>query len=96
MFESAMGHRLNGLEETASTFLESVMAVHTVTRINENATDNVVESDSKDTEHKLELPSKFVVQLEFDTRTDIAHVLADLRILTTTDVDAIVKNRLSQ
>lgn len=77
------------------SFMQSFLAVYTVPNDAEYMTDNVVERDSEDTEHKLHPPSKSGVKSSPDTRSEIEQVLADLSGVTKTDVKVIVESRLT-
>lgn len=76
--------------------MERSLPVHISTRAAENMAGTVVQSDSDDTEHKLQHPSKTIVKSLPDTRSKTAQLSADLGVMTKNDVEAIVKSHLTQ
>lgn len=72
------------------------MGVRILTKAIEEETGTVIESFFNDTEHKMQLASKSVVQEPFQLRSEIAHILAAVDILTRTDVKAIFESWLKK
>lgn len=82
-------------KELAQTFMECVLAVHTVNCAAENMDGSVVKTDSEDTKHKPQLQVKTAVKSSSDKRGEIEHVLAVLGIMMKADVEATVESRLT-
>lgn len=82
--------------EKAPLFSESMTAVNSVTKGNEDITSTVVKSDSDATEYKSQLPSKPVVKPISDTRSEIERSSADLSVVVKTNVEATVQSRLTK
>lgn len=75
----------------AQSFTERVLAPYRVTITADNVADTVIKSYSDDTKQKQQRPSKTIFKLSLDERSEVAHVLADLRVVTKAGVAAIVK-----
>lgn len=83
-------------KEAAPSFMERVLAFHTVTHAAEDMIGTVVESEFGDTEHKSPSPSKTVIRSSPDTRSETKHVLTDPAVVTKDDVRAIVESTLTR
>lgn len=68
--------------ETAPSFMERGMAVHTVTSAKEDMDGTVVKSDSKATYYKPQPPSKSVVKTLSYKKSKIKGALSDLSVVT--------------
>lgn len=82
--------------ETVTSFLELVMAAHTLTTSNGDMAATVAENDSDSTDYKPHPPLKPVAKLPSDMKSDIKCALADLGVVTKIDVKVIGQNRLSR
>lgn len=82
--------------ETAPSFIKRVLAVHTAPKANEDMDGTVLRSESDATGYKLQMPSKPIMKLLFDTKSEMERVLAYLGVLSTTDVEAIFDNQLTK
>lgn len=78
-------------KEAAYSFMESVSAVHTVTRAAVVISDTIVKNDSNDTEHKWQPPSRTVVESLLEITSEKDHVLAYLSVMTKADIEVIAK-----
>lgn len=67
-------------KEVALFFMDFVLTVHTVNGATEDIAGTVVETDSDDAEHKLQLTSKSVVKFSIDIRGEVEHILDDLSV----------------
>lgn len=76
----------------AASFMKCCLVRHTITGAAEDMTGTVVESDSDNIEHKLQSLSKTVVKSLSDMRSEIAHVLANIGVMTKADVEEIVES----
>lgn len=72
------------------------MAAHTVKKAKKDIACTVIESDPDATDYKPQQSLKSFVKPLFDLRSFIQHAIADLPVLTRTDVDGIVENHLSK
>lgn len=82
--------------KTAPTIVERLMAAHSITRAIENMACTVVQSDSDATGDRPQPPSNSVIKPPLDMRRELKRALAHLSIMTKTDVEAIVQNRLTK
>lgn len=73
-----------------------MLAGHTVAKATEGMNETVVEIYSDATEYKPQVPSKSIVEPSSDIRSEIGHTLADISVVTKTDVKAIVENLLTK
>lgn len=76
--------------------MECMVSVHKVSNDNEDATRTVLESDSDATDYKWHTPSRSVVKELPDTRNNIERALTDHSVVAKTNIELIVKNRLTR
>lgn len=72
------------------------MAARTVMLANEHRAGTIMKSESNATEYKPQPQLKSVVKPPLDKRSRIKHTLADLGVVTKTNVEEIVENLLSK
>lgn len=89
-------HSVMTNKKMAPSFIERVMAVHTVTTGDGDMAGTVIKSDSDTTNYKLQPTSKSIITLASDTRSKIERAFADVSVLTKTDVERMVENRLTK
>lgn len=77
--------------DMAPPFTECIMAAHTVTRANKDMAGSVFNIDPEAPSYKLQPPWSSV-KLSSDMRNDIGRALADLGVVTETNMRTIVKN----
>lgn len=80
----------------APSFMERVLAVHTVTCAAEDMAGTFFESNSDNTQHKSPPQSRTVWKFYSNTRSEIEDVLVDLGVVTKADVEPIVKSLLTK
>lgn len=83
-------------KETAPWFIEGVIAAHPVPKANEDMAGIDVESSSDATDYRPPQPLKPIVELPFEMRSKNDCVVADLFVVTKTDVEATVENLLNK
>lgn len=76
--------------------MELMKAAQTVSKANEDMSDTVSESDPDATGYKAQPLWKSVVKLPSDMTSKIERPLADLGVVTKTDVEVIVENYVSK
>lgn len=81
-------------EETSPSFMEPVIAAHTVTEVYRDTISTIVESDSDATSWKLQALPKSVVKLLCDMKREIECSLPNSTVVTKTNVEAVVENYL--
>lgn len=70
------------------------MAVHKVKKVNEDRTGTTMERDSEASDYRLLPQSKYLNKPQPDMRCDVERALADIGVVTKTDVEPIVENLL--
>lgn len=80
---------------TAPSFMERVMAEHTVIKASKVMAGTVVERNSDATEFKLQPPSKLIVKLWSDIGSETKRSVADLSVVVKTNVAAIGEDGLT-
>lgn len=77
--------------DTASSFMERVMAGHTVTEANDDLAGAVFVSDYNATDYKPHPLLKSVVKWPFEMKRELKHALAELSVVTISYVAEIVE-----
>lgn len=72
------------------------MAVQRVTKASEDMADTVAESDSNATDNKPQPLSKCVVKPLSDTESETEHTVADLGVVSRSNLEAFVENTLTK
>lgn len=83
-------------KEVAWSFMERVLAAHTVTCAAKDLDGIVMEGSSDNTKHKSQLSSKDVVKWLPDTRTEIEHIWSSLSVVTKADIKVTVESCLTK
>lgn len=83
---------VNAGNEAAPSFMERVLALHTVTHAAKDMARTVFESESHGTEHKPQTASKTVGKSSPDLGSEIDFVLTDIVVVTKAIVDTIVES----
>lgn len=76
--------------------MERMMAAHAITNVSKDMAVTVVRSYFDATYYKLQPTSKFVINLQSYIRSRVQHALADLHVLTKTNVEPIVQTPLTE
>lgn len=84
------------IKEAEPSFIAHVLAAHTVTSAAGDIPGTVVNSNSVDTYHKPQPPLKTVLKSLPDKRSKIKLVLADLGVVTKSNVEEIVESPLTK